>query len=84
RPWLVGARGHGHFYLGHRIGSTVRGTPKGRIYVDRVREITLNIDRDKGSRWDVTVGERVQEDPVKKAFERMQKLFRAIRAMGVM
>jgi hypothetical protein len=83
RPWLVGARGKGHFYLGHRIGSTAKGTPKGKIYVDRVREIALRFDRSTAPTWEITVGERVQEDPIIKAFERIQELFGIARDLGL-
>lgn len=83
-PWLVGQRGFGHFYVGDRIGSTVKGTPKGKIYVDRVSDITLSWDRTKGPTWDITIGQREQEDPVIKAYELIQEIFGITRDLGVL
>lgn len=83
-PWRVGQRGKGHFYLGDRIGSTVRGTPKGKIYVDRVSQIGLSWARDKSPTWDITIGQRVVKDPVVKAFERIQELFSIARDLGML
>lgn len=83
-PWLVGQRGKGHFYLGDRIGSTVRGAPKGKIYVDRVSQITLTFSRDRSPTWEITIGERKQQDPVMKALEFIQDLFEIARGLGVL
>lgn len=82
-PWLIGARGKGHFYLGHRIGSTVRGAPKGKIYVDRVKEVKLTITREKAPTWEITIGEREFKDPVQKAFEKIQELFGIAKDLGL-
>ncbi|MFE7797053.1 hypothetical protein [Nocardia sp. NPDC057440] len=83
-PWLIGQRGKGHFYLGDRIGSTVRGAPKGKIYVDRVSEITLTWNRTTSPTWKITIGQRKQEDPVLKALEKIQELFGIARDLGVL
>jgi hypothetical protein len=83
-PWTVGQRGHGHFYLGDRIGSTIRGGPKGRIYVDRVSEITLSWNRTTSPTWTITIGQRKWEDPVIKALEKIRELFGIARDLGVL
>lgn len=83
-PWLVGQNGHGHFYLGDRIGSTVEGTPKGKVYVDRVSEISLTWDRKSSPTWNITIGQRKPNDPVIKAFERIQELVGLSHDLGVM
>ncbi len=82
-PWLVGQNGFGHFYVGDRIGSTVRGTPPGSIYVDRVSEITLTWDRKTAPTWNITIGQRIPVDPVARAFERIQAIMGAIHDLGV-
>lgn len=83
RPWLVGQNGHGHFYLGDRIGSTVKGTPKGKIYVDRVSEVTLAWDRKTTPTWTLIIGQRKQVDPVAKAFENIKALASALSDLGL-
>lgn len=83
-PWIIGQRGKGHFYLGDRVGSTVRGTPKGKIYVDRVSEITLSWDRKTSPSWSIVIGQRKQYDPVLRALEKVQELFSIARDLGVL
>lgn len=83
-PWIVGQRGKGHFYLGDRIGSTIRGGPKGKIYVDRVSEITLSWDRKKTPTWDIVIGQRKIQDPVIKALKMIEDLFSIARDLGVL
>lgn len=82
-PWLIGQKGHGHFYLGDRIGSTVKGGPLGKIYVDRVSEIELTWDRKTAPTWNITIGERKIQDPVIKALEKIQELFGIVRDLGL-
>lgn len=83
-PWLVGQSGYGNFYLGDRIGSTVQGTPKGKVYVDRVSEITLTWDRKTSPTWNITIGQRKAEDPVIKAMERIQEMAGLAHDLGVL
>jgi hypothetical protein len=83
-PWLVGQRGRGHFYLGHRVGSVPKGTPKGKIYVDRVTEIGLTWDRQTTPTWQVIIGERVMEDPILKALKKVKEIAGIARDLGVL
>lgn len=83
KPWIIGQGGYGQFYLGDRIGSTVRGAPKGKIYVDRVSEITLAWSRKDSPNWSITIGQRKPFDPVMKALERIQSIMGAIHDLGV-
>ncbi len=82
-PWLVGQRGKGHFYVGDRIGSTVAGTPKGKIYVDRVSEASLSWSREQHPIWSITLGYREPEDPVTQSMEMIQELFGIAHELGV-
>lgn len=83
-PWMVGQNGHGHFYLGDRIGSTVEGMPAGKIYVDRVSEISLTWDRKSSPTWNITIGQRKPNDPVIRAMERIQDIMGLIHELGVL
>ncbi len=83
-PWHIGERGRGHFFVGDRVGSTVRGMPKGRVFVDRVSELTLAWDRESTPAWKITIGQREIEDPVVKAFEAIQEVFSIARELGVL
>ncbi|MDG3012452.1 phage tail protein [Rhodococcus sp. D2-41] len=82
-PWRIGERGHGHFFLGDRIGTTVREMP-GQIFVDRVSELVLAWDRDTCPTWKITVGARQFEDPVIKLFSVAQDFMGMLHDLGVM
>lgn len=83
-PYRIGQPGFGHFWLGDRIGSTVRGMPEGRVFVDRVSELTLAWDRDKAPSWNIIVGAREIKDPVIEAWKRIQKMLGILRDLGVL
>lgn len=83
-PWRIGQRGHGHFFLGDRIGSTILGQPPGQIWVDRVSELVLSWDRTTTPSWSITVGQREPKDPIAEAFEKMQAILTMLRDLGVL
>jgi hypothetical protein len=82
-PWMVGQRGYGQFYLGDRIGSAPWGVPNGRIFVDRVVDITLQWDRATAVTWNILIGQREQEDPVLKAFEMIKEVSSVAKDLGL-
>lgn len=55
-PYLIGDAGQGHFFLGDRVGSTVKGMPVGKIYVDQVTELELAWSRNASPQWQITLG----------------------------
>ncbi|MGW4240902.1 Gp37-like protein [Nocardia sp. NPDC004722] len=83
-PFLIGAPGYGHFYLGDRIGSTIRGMPPGRVFVDRVSQIELAWDRERAPSWKITVGQREIQDPAVKAWEQLREIISLIQDLGVL
>ncbi|MEV0247974.1 hypothetical protein AB0H76_15380 [Nocardia sp. NPDC050712] len=80
----VGQRGKGNAYLGTRIGTTVQdwGAP-GRVYVDRITELTLWWDRKTTPHWDIVVGHREPEDPMMQILEMIQEISSIARDLGV-
>lgn len=83
-PYLVGARGFGHMDIGDRVGTTVKGMEAGRVFVDRITELTLAWSRDEAPAWKIQVGEREFEDPVIKAFEMLQDVLSIAQDLGVL
>lgn len=83
-PYRIGERGHGHFYKGDRVGTTVRGMPKGRVFVDRVSQVNLEWSRDTVPVWGITIGQREVQDPAVKAFQALQKLISTAQELGVL
>jgi hypothetical protein len=82
-PWRIGQRGHGHFFLGDRVGFTILGMKPGKIFVERVSELTLAWDRDTTPSWKIQIGQREPEDPIIKAFEEFQDLMGIVKDLGV-
>ncbi len=83
-PYRIGQKGHGHFFLGDRVGSTVLGMPEeGLVFVDRVSELQLAWDRESSPSWQITIGQREPEDPVMKALEEIQDFFGMLKDLGV-
>jgi len=81
----IGQRGHGNAWLGTRIGTTVQEWgPPGKVYVDRITELTLWWDRKTTPHWDIVVGHREPEDPVQKALEMLQDVMSIARDLGVL
>ncbi|MFI7001343.1 phage tail protein [Nocardia sp. NPDC050175] len=84
-PYLIGENGQGHFFLGDRIGATVKGLPRGQIYVDQVTSLELSWKRGVTPAWKVTIGnDAALEDPVAKAMKYVQRIMSDLRDLGVM
>ncbi|MBP2211078.1 hypothetical protein JOJ87_001422 [Rhodococcus ruber] len=82
-PWRIGQRGHGHFFLGDRVGASILGLPAGQLFVDRVTELTLAWDRDTTPTWTIVIGARDPEDPIIKLWEKFQDAMAAIKDLGL-
>lgn len=81
-PFLVGEAGH--VWLSDRCGYTIRGDKTGRIYMDRLRRLKLSADRDNAPGWELTIGdERTLQDPVARAWERIQAIVSALQQLGL-
>lgn len=83
-PYRIGQQGYGHFWLGDRIGTTARGMADGRVFIDRVSELNLAWDREHAPSWEITVGARAIEDPVIKAWQKLQRMLSILQDLGVM
>jgi hypothetical protein len=83
-PYYIGDNGKGHFFLGDRIGGTIEGMPRGRIYVDQVTTLELKWDRDSSPHWDITVGKDKQlERPMERAMKHIQIIAADLKDLGV-
>lgn len=83
-PYRVGESGYGHFFLGDRIGSTIKGQPLGQVFVDQVTELNFGWDRETTPGWTITVGHREPEDPVVKLYSAVQDAVGVARDLGVL
>ncbi|MET3956871.1 hypothetical protein ABIE52_003737 [Rhodococcus sp. OAS809] len=84
RPYLIGDNGQGHFFLGDRIGSTLKDVGKrGQIYVEQVAEIELVCDRGQ-NKWNATTGEPEDlESPTARGMRQFANLAGAAHDLGV-
>ena len=82
-PWRIGQRGFGHFFIGDRIGFTCLGAKLGRIYVERVSEISIAWGRDSAPVWKIQIGQSQAEDPLVRAYEDFQDFLGLLKDLGV-
>ncbi len=83
-PYLIGDQGSGHFFLGDRVGSTVKGMPAGSIYVDQVTELELAWSRTASPAWQITVGTDKDHDmPFAKSMRVIADIVDEIQALAV-
>lgn len=81
----IGQNGYGNAYIGTRIGTSVKdwGTP-GRVYVDRISELTLGWSRTESPAFKIVIGQRPDEDPILKGLEMIQEVFAIAQELGVL
>lgn len=83
-PYLIGDDGQGDFFLGDRIGATVKGLPGGRVIVEQVQELEYEATRER-SNWRASLGEpRDQESPIEMSLRQLQGVFGALHDIGVL
>ena len=82
RPFLIGDRGIGHFFLDDRVGLRLKGSPE--IHMDRCRKIDLAWDAENPPEWQITIGDdRIFQDPAQRAWGKIEQLIAGLRDIGV-
>lgn len=82
RPFMVGDRGVGHFFLDDRVGLKLKGSPE--IHMDRCRKIDLAWDAENPPEWQLTIGDdRIFQDPAQRAWGKIEQLIAGLRDLGV-
>lgn len=83
-PYLLGPQGHGHAWLGDRIGSTVQHLQRGRVIVEQIHVLTLGTGRD-GVGWAAVCGDpRPLESPWDRGLRRIRRFTRTLRRHNVL
>ena len=81
-PFWIGEKGH--VWVGDRAGYTIRGDKTGRIYMDRITKVRLVWDRETWPEWTIAIGDdRALQDPVQRAWERIEALIEGLQQAGV-
>lgn len=74
-PFLLGDQGHGHFWLGHRVGAVIPGDPRKVIHMDRVSSLRLRRERGKRPFFTIVVGkDDSEQDPVAAAWQKIENI----------
>lgn len=82
RPFMVGDRGIGHFFLDDRVGLRLKGDDT--IHMDRARKIDLAWDPENPPEWQLTIGDdRNFMDPAQRAWGKIESLIAGLRDLGV-
>ncbi|NKT37179.1 hypothetical protein GS484_05345 [Rhodococcus hoagii] len=84
RPYYIGDNGQGHWFLGDRIGSTIRDFPiKGQVFVEQVSEVEYAWDRESAG-WSGIIGDpRVNEPMGEKSLRLMRTAAAAVHDLGL-
>lgn len=83
-PYLIGANGHGHFFLGDRIGATLKGLPPGRVIVEQVHALELHCARGD-THWTITCGDpRPTESPWDRGLRRIRAVTQSLHRHNVL
>ncbi len=82
-PWLIGDQGQGHWWLGDRVGATVKYLGA-RVFVQRCRQLDLAWGEGKAPQWQATFGDpRANQDPLDKLIALVSKAFTGLQQIGV-
>lgn len=83
-PYLVGANGRGHYFLGDRIASTIPGLPAGELIVDQVSELELAWNRQTFG-WTTTLGDlHATESGLDQILGKITTAMEAAQTLGVL
>lgn len=83
-PFLIGDQGHGHFWLGHRVGATIPGDPRKEIHMDRVTSLRLRRERGMRPRFTLVVGkDDSEQDPAIAAWQKIENITGGLHDLGV-
>ncbi|WP_027503250.1 Gp37-like protein [Rhodococcus sp. UNC363MFTsu5.1] len=82
-PWLVGAKGFGHFDLGNRILVQTEGDRSGRVEAPRVKSLRLSASVGKAPAFAIKLGSKDPVDAFGQVLKRIQKLVSGLKQMGL-
>lgn len=84
-PWMVGDRGLGHFWLGDRVGVSLKADPRKVIHAERCRRLDLKWSSDSAfPEWVISINDdRAMQDPGQRAWAKIEAIVSALRELGV-
>lgn len=84
-PYTFGDRGHGHCWVGSRVGTSVLGYPvEHQLFVERIKKIKYRTGKDGPSGWEVEIGYREPRNPAINLLEEIKRFNGAMGTAGVL
>lgn len=82
-PWLIGDNGHGHWWLGDRVGGTSKYLMP-RVFVRRCRQLMLDWGENRGLAVEAQFGEtRREKDAIERLTELVAKSMTGLQEIGL-
>jgi len=82
-PWLIGDNGHGHWWLGDRVGGTQKYLMP-RVFVRRCRELQLDWGESKGLTIEAQFGDtRTEKDAIERLTELTARAMSGLSQIGL-
>jgi PE-PPE domain len=82
-PWLIGANGAGHWWLGDRVGGTSRYLMP-RVFVRRCRQLALDWGESQGLKVEGQFGDtRIEKDAIEKMTEVVASAMSGLQQIGL-
>lgn len=84
-PYIFGDKGHGHCWIGSRVGTSVLGYPvEHQLFAERIKKLKYKVDKDGPSGWDVEIGYREPRSPALYVLEELKKFTGALGTAGIL
>lgn len=83
-PWLIGDRGEGHWWLGDRVGATLKYLGA-NVYMSRCRQLDLSWGDGKDAAWQGHFGQvRTKQDALDKLTKLVGQAMSGLQTIGVL
>ncbi|QBP30509.1 minor tail protein [Mycobacterium phage Charm] len=84
-PYIFAPKGYGHCWIGDRVGTSVLGYPvPDQLFVERIRKLTYEIDKDGLKPLEVEIGYREPKNPALAVLAEIQRVNGALGTAGIL
>ncbi|ALA07841.1 minor tail protein [Mycobacterium phage Fayely] len=84
-PYIFAPKGYGHCWIGDRVGTSVLGYPvEDQLFVERIRKLTYEIDKDGMKPLDIEIGYREPKNPALAVLEEVKRINGALGTAGIL
>ncbi|QGH78030.1 minor tail protein [Mycobacterium phage LoneWolf] len=84
-PYIFAPKGFGHCWIGDRVGTSVLGYPvEDQLFVERIRKLTYEIDKDGMKPLEIEIGYREPKNPALAVLEEVKRINGALGTAGIL